>query len=96
MHISTLARDMRTSDFFSEEASPYLFGGTRVFNAEVVEQLRRGPLADVEDLEVAVPLARVVHDDLLKRGTGGGMELDDEQMRSAIRALRAVAGRLGI
>jgi len=87
---------MRTSDFFDKTESPYSFGDSRSFKTDLAEQLRRGPLPDHDDLEVAVPLARVVHDDLLKRGTGGGTELDDEQMRSATRALHAVVARLGI
>jgi hypothetical protein len=68
----------------------------RYLNVPLIEQLRREPLADHEDIEVAVALARVIHDDLERFGTGGGQEMTDVQVRESLLALRAVVNRLGI
>jgi hypothetical protein len=93
---------MRPGDFFTEETvENNVFGiptSTQVkrVKGEMLDDLRRRPLADVGDVEVAVPLARVVHDDLQAFGTGGGARMDDEQMRLAIQALTRVLARLGI
>jgi len=89
---------MRPSDFFIEEGGVDAFLGlpSRRLNDDLIDALRRRPLADRDDIEVAVPLARLIHDELQSYGTGGGQEMDDEQMREALQALRAVAQRLGV
>jgi hypothetical protein len=85
------------SDFFTEVPSDDIFlGPSRVIKEELLTKLRRAPLADHDDLEVAVPLARLVHEDLEKYGTGGGNDMDDDQMREALQALRATVLRLGL
>lgn len=96
---------MRLADFFVETeiiASEEDFsfglpvGPTRQVNDELFDELRRRPLVDKSDLEVAVALARLVHDELQAYGTGGGTELNDEQMRAASQTLHAVVRRLGM
>lgn len=96
---------MRPADFFIEGeivvveddfSFDLLEGPTRHVNEQLLDELRRKPLPDKTDLEVAVPLARLMHDELQAYGTGGGEELNDEQMRVAIQALHAVTRRLGI
>ncbi len=94
---------MRPADFFTEPRTTLddpaldLFGGpSRLLNEELIRRLRRGPLAEHSDVEAAVALARLIHDDLEASGTGGGEELSDEQMREAIQALRTVLSRLGL
>ncbi len=86
---------MRPDEFFIEDEEPSgLFGGsTRRLDVDLVETLRRQPDPDHDDVEIAVPLARLIHDDLERFGTGGGEELTEQQMRLA---LRAVVDRLGI
>lgn len=91
---------MRPADFFIDDQAAgvdgLIFGlPTRHLDDDLVNQLRRGPLPDREDIEVAVPLARLVHDELQKYGTGGGIEMNDDQMRGALLTLRAVVERLG-
>ena len=88
---------MRPDDFYLDDAGPNVFGlSSRHLNLALLDQLRRGPVADREDVEVAVPLARLIHDDLERYGTDGGQEMTEQQMREALLALRAVLDRLGI
>jgi hypothetical protein len=88
---------MRPDDFFVEDAVPGAFGlPSRYLDVELLGRIRRGPIADHEDIEVAVPLARLVHDDLERYGTSGNTEMTEQGMREALLALRAVVGRLGI
>lgn len=88
---------LRPEDFFNEDPIPDVSGfPVRTFNVTLMTQLRRGPLEGRSDVEVAVPLARLIHDDLEKYGTSGGEEMSDAQMREALLALRTVVRRLGI
>lgn len=88
---------MRPDDFFIEDAVPGPFGlPSRYLDVDLLGRIRRGPIADHEDIEVAVPLARLVHDDLERYGTSGNTEMTEQGMREALLALRAVVGRLGI
>jgi hypothetical protein len=76
---------VRPEDFFIEDPIPGQFGmPSRSLNVTLLTELRRGPLADHEDVEVAVSLARLVHDDLERYGTDGGNELTDQGMREAL------------
>ena len=59
---------MRPSDFFIEDE---VLGGRRL-NEGLIAELRRQPLPDHNDLEVAVPLAQLVHADLEAYGSSGG------------------------
>jgi hypothetical protein len=88
---------MRPDDFFVDDGPGGMFGvSTRSLNVALLEHLRRGPLKEWEDVEVAVPLTRLIHDDLERYGTDGGQEMTEQQMRVALLALRAVVERLGI
>jgi hypothetical protein len=88
---------MRPDDFFNEDAVPGEFGlASRHLNVELLGAIRRGPVADHDDIEVAVPLARFVHDDLERYGTSGGVEMTEQGMREALLALRAVVARVGV
>ena len=89
---------MRTADFFLDhDDDPFGpgFGGLHL-DTDLLRRLRTGPVAEHDDIEVAVPLARLVHDDLTAYGTGGGQTLADPEMRDALRALAAVVRRLDI
>ena len=82
---------MRPDDFFRDDLH-----GRRRFSSDLARQLRRGPLEAADDVEAAVALARLVHDDLEAFGTGGGEQLSQEELREALLALRAVVDRIGI
>lgn len=90
---------MRPDDFFKADPLDEFFGTTSKtsFDAELIAQLRRAPAPEHDDIEVAVPLARLLHEELAKYATAGALRItDDGEMREAIQAVRAVARRLGI
>ena len=90
---------MRPEDFIEDTVRPSGFGFESTvhrFRREAARQLRQGPLDNAPDVEVAVGLARVIHDELEAFGTGGGEIMDDGDMREALQALRAVCERLGV
>ena len=68
---------MRPDDLYRDDP----VGGPR-FDAELVERLRVGPLTGRNDMEVAVPLVRVIHDELEVFGTDGNNTMTELQMRS--------------
>lgn len=66
-----------------------------VLDDDLVSRIHAG-VSDKSDVEVSVPLARLLHDEFEKFGTGGGQELSSAQAQSAMRALRATLRRLGV
>ncbi len=89
---------MRPDDFFEDDVDD-IFGSSvvrRRFRHETARRLRVGPLEGTPDVEAAVALARLVHDDLEAFGTSGGEVLSEAEMREALLGLRAVVERLGI
>ena len=87
---------MRSQEFFIETADEGPWGkAQRVLDEELIEQIHAGagPRADVE---VAVPLARLVHDEFEGHGTDGNTRLSNLESRGAMTALRAVLARLDV
>jgi hypothetical protein len=66
------------------------------FDVSLVQSLRARPLENRTDLEAAIALAALVHDELMAYGTGGGQRLSDEEVGLSLSALRAVTKRLGV
>lgn len=98
--VANIAR-VRKDDFFLNDEQDELAifleqTPTRHVDVGLLAAVRRGPIPDHEDVEVAVSLARLVHDELELFGTSGGTELAEEEMRDAILALYGVLVRLGI
>jgi hypothetical protein len=92
---------MRADDFFTlgfatDNSSAAGIRSVSVFNHELADRLRQRALPDVDDLDAAIALVQLVHDDLERFGTEGGQRLSDDDIGSALRALRAVLKRLGI
>jgi hypothetical protein len=87
---------MKPSDFFIWGEVPALGGTRRMFNADLVEQLRLQPQEDTGDLEAAYGLTQLAHDELVAFGTGRGKQLDDEDLSVVLRSLRAILKRLGV
>lgn len=65
-------------------------------NIELLEAVLAGTYTDVTDAEVALALAEQVHADLTAYGTGGGQQLNDGQIKLAMRALKAACARVGV
>lgn len=88
---------MRPDQFFTgPEEDPLGVTGKRRFRADLMRELRGGPIDEAPDVEVAVGLARLVHDELEIFGTEGNVEMTEANMRDALLALRQVVNRLGI
>ncbi|MBM0233207.1 hypothetical protein JNW91_15840 [Micromonospora sp. STR1_7] len=89
---------MRADDFFKDVDTRVWGVDTtkRMFDAQLVVALRRGPVTGHDDVGAAAGLAWLVHDDLERCGTGGTTELTEQEMRDCLLALRAIVGRLGI
>ncbi|MFD7625993.1 hypothetical protein ACFV7Q_08090 [Streptomyces sp. NPDC059851] len=88
---------MDPEDFFETRPGGWFGGhGSLTLDVHLVEDLRRGPLADRSDLEVGLALTRLLHEDFTACGTGGGQRLDDESVMLAIKAHRVVLERLGM
>lgn len=68
---------MRTDDFFTSwieflgDGDPLKAVTNHAFDTVRVEQLRRGPAPDHDDLDVIAGLARLVHDEFEHFGTDG-------------------------
>jgi hypothetical protein len=67
-------------------------------SVELLEGLRRGPFRDLDDLNVAIGLTKLVHKELEAFATEGvvGMRLDADQTELALKAEKAVLQRLSI
>ncbi|GAA0986638.1 hypothetical protein GCM10009555_064490 [Acrocarpospora macrocephala] len=82
--------------------NPFLKGFSQtpngtIFDSARVEQLRRGPLGDLADVDAALALARLTWDELVEYGTERkNLRLDNVEIAVALRALRAVLGHLRI
>jgi hypothetical protein len=91
---------MKPDDFFTGrfadavDANP--FATIPVFNQELANGLRQRAAREIDDLDAAMALSQLVHDDLQRYGTQGGQRLSDDDLGLALRSLRAILRRLGI
>ena len=69
---------------------------TQSMDLDLVQALRRGPVAGHSDIEAALVLVQLAHEELEAFGTSGGEKLDDPQFSTVLIALRAVLRRLAI
>lgn len=87
---------MRPNDFYVEDPTAGVAGvASRRLDVTLLDRLRHGPIPGRDDVEVAVPLARLIHNELKKYGTGREPEMSEQEMKDALLALRAVLARLG-
>ncbi|UGQ41207.1 hypothetical protein [Rhodococcus aetherivorans] len=86
---------MIAEEFFKDVDSPW-GGTTSKFDLQLMKAIKAGPVEGRTDIEIAVALSQLVHDELTAFGTGGGQSLDDRQMAAALAALRSVTQRIGI
>lgn len=87
---------MRQEDFYVELAAPDPWGAhKRVLDEDLIVRIFAGTDAR-SDTEVAVPLARLVHDEFEAFGTDGSQNVTEAHSRGVMSALRAVLGRLNV
>ena len=90
---------MKTDDFFIEVSTNVGFGmvsSTQRFNEKLVEQIRRGPLPDFGNLDVAIELSNLVKSELVAYGTSGPTRVTNDEIKLAIKALVIACNRVGI
>lgn len=85
---------MHSEDFFGPEPPPWA-DQSRDLDQELIDALLRGPVDGRRDLDVAIALAELVHDEFRAFGTSGGERLDNGQSRAVLRALQTVLKRVG-
>lgn len=87
---------MRADDFWIDNP----LEGFRTLNREMIEAVLTGSLEGVPDVDAAVALTRLVHDEFESFGTGGNPyadeRMDDDDAARALLALRQVLRRLRI
>ena len=88
---------MRPDEFFVDDEIPDAFGNVRRrIDTQLLTTVRTTAPEGHDDIEVAVPLAILIHEELEKYGTSGNQEISETEIRLAILALRAVVSRLGV
>ena len=83
---------VRARDFFTDAK------GDRRLDVGLLEELRRGPLRDSSDVDVAIALLRLVRKNLehvARSGSPKNIKADDD-IALALKVLRAVLGRIGV
>lgn len=86
---------MNPDDFFESIADGWTSFQTEV-KRDLLEGLRRGPVEGLDELDACEGLALLLQSEFMSYGTGGGERLSDLDVRLALRALRAMGGRLGV
>ncbi|MBD8218335.1 hypothetical protein IFU40_06780 [Microbacterium sp. CFBP 13617] len=92
---------MRSWDFLKQEDVPDFWGGQStstqtVINSHLLDAVAAGPIPDHPDVEVAVALARFVHEEYEGRGTHENQVSSQEDSATIMRALKAVLRRMNI
>jgi hypothetical protein len=84
-------------DFFNVQSDGIWGGDRQVFDAELINEIAAGPIAVGDDVNTAQALTRLVYEELkIFSVTSSEPRLNDIELANAIRALRAVLGRLEI
>jgi hypothetical protein len=86
---------VKSDDFLVQVADGTDWWGMAV-NEDLMGSLRRGPIDGADDIEVALPLTELVHEEFERYGTDSSHRLADQDVGTAYRALVAVLDRLGI
>ncbi|THJ64581.1 hypothetical protein E8P82_14690 [Arthrobacter echini] len=88
---------MRDNDFFDEAKTADVWAVRQdTLNTDLIERIHAGPVETATDVELAVPLARLVHDEYRNRGTENNPRISVHESRAVMAALRAVLKRLGV
>jgi hypothetical protein len=88
---------MKPSDLFSVSAIPSHPGRIRRrLNTDLLDDFRRGAVYEYSDLEVAIALVRLAHEELEAYGTVGTQRLNNDEIDLVLKALRATLRRLNL
>jgi hypothetical protein len=95
---------MNSSDFFREEKiADWTLQGLdpwkrfrSTLDADLMDRLRRSPVAQFDEIDTAYALAQLARDEFLACGTDGKQRLDDGEIVLVLRALRATLKRVDI
>ncbi|GAB2457042.1 hypothetical protein HD599_003334 [Conyzicola lurida] len=85
---------MRSDDFWNTVHNSW--GINTTLNTALLDSITRGPVAEFSDIEIAVALARLAHEEFQEFGTSAHQAATEPGSRSILTALRAVTRRLGI
>lgn len=88
---------VRSEDFFIDEIPQDPWGAqSNVLDEVLVSRVHAGPVPEAPDIELAVALARLVHEEYEERATSDRARLTEAGSRATLAALRSVLSRLGI
>lgn len=88
---------MRENDFFKKaEVADVWTVQQDTLDTDLIERIHAGPVQTATDVEIAVPLARLVHDEYRNRGTENKPRISVHESRAVMAALRSVLKRLGV
>lgn len=93
------ANDVRESELWIEEPSDPLDPWGKIrrsVNIDLIKNLARGPIAGDDDLESAMSLARLVRGAYTSFGTDGTANVEPEESRIILRALKMMLERRGL
>lgn len=93
------ANDVRESELWIEEPADPLDPWGKIHrrvNNDLIKNLARGPIAGDDDLESAMSLARLVRGAYTSFGTDGTANVEPEESRIILRALRMMLERRGL
>ena len=83
---------MTPEDFFEDD----FVSDKRLLNHELLERVRAGAYNDRSEVEVAVALLRLAHDELEAYGTGENQRTDERDIRLILRTSQQLLKRLGV
>lgn len=89
---------MRPDDFFIDESAstdPWS-APVQTLDEGLIRSVLAGPLPGRSDVEVAVGLTRLIHQEYEERATSGSPRITEDDSRAVLAALRTVLVRLGI
>ncbi|HMQ37166.1 MAG TPA: hypothetical protein PKE46_05990 [Micropruina sp.] len=88
---------MRAEDFFVDELPADPWGSpSKVIDDALVSRVHAGPIPEASDVEVAVALARLVHEEYEEKATNDKPRITEAGSRATLAAFRSVLRRLGI
>lgn len=87
---------MRPDDFLADGPLDDLGLPTPVLRWDFVDTIRNGPIIQASDVELAISLARLAHQELTAYGTDGRQRLNAEEIELALRTVKALLARLGV